>query len=324
MTELRRVLLVFVDGVGIGPADPRRNPFLSARISTLRRLAGGLPVAPPDGPPPPGPAGGVVPLDARLGVAGTPASGTGHVAVLTGRDAPALHGGHFGPWVPVALRPLVQEESLLRRARARGLEVRFANAYPRELARGAPPRFETGMTLAARGAGLLDRHAEHLRRGEAVASQIVHEVWQAHLARAGEGRGEPPLPPVTPEAAGERLARLAAGAHLTLFAHYETDRAGHRGGMEGARRALERLDRFLAGVVDALPPDALLAVVSDHGNLEDVKAGHTTNPALGLLHGPGARPLLERMERITDVAGGLLESLEGVSATAGERGSGMD
>jgi bisphosphoglycerate-independent phosphoglycerate mutase (AlkP superfamily) len=34
--------------------------------------------------------------------------------------------------------------------------------------------------------------------------------------------------------------------------------------------------------------DTLLLIASDHGNLEDVRTGHTRNPALGIARGPGA------------------------------------
>ena len=45
-------------------------------------------------------------LDATLGVPGLPQSGTGHVALLAGVNAPALHGRHQPHFPPVALRPL--------------------------------------------------------------------------------------------------------------------------------------------------------------------------------------------------------------------------
>lgn len=37
----RRVLLIFLDGVGIGVKDPRRNPFFDARPPFLMDLLGG-------------------------------------------------------------------------------------------------------------------------------------------------------------------------------------------------------------------------------------------------------------------------------------------
>ena len=97
----------------------------------------------------------------------------------------------------------------------------------------------------------MTRGVEELASGEAVASEITNGGWRSRL-------GHTNLPRVTPEEAGENLGRLAGGAHLTYFAHYSTDHAGHRGGMAGAIRALERVDRFLDGVLRAVPEDTAL------------------------------------------------------------------
>ena len=151
-----RVLFLFLDGVGIGAADPTANPFLAAgeRISTLTALMGGrIPTL--DEPSARGPDGSAFPLDATLDMEGTPQSGTGQTALLTGESAAELFGGHFGPWAPVALRPLVEERSVLRAARDRGLRVAFANAYPRGWPGPGRERRVAAVPLAARGAGVL-------------------------------------------------------------------------------------------------------------------------------------------------------------------------
>jgi len=229
--------------------------------------------------------GGAFPLEATLDVEGTPQSGTGQVALLTGASAAELHGRHFGPWTPVSLRPLVEERSVLRRASAGGRTVAFANAYPRDWPGPAGGRRLAGPPLAARGAGVLDRHQEALAAGTAVASEILNEGWRRHL-------GLPELPRITAEEAGRNLARIAASADLTLFAHYATDTAGHAQDIDAATSALERVDAFLRGVLEAMTADTMLLVASDHGNLEDVRTGHTRNPALGLARGPGAERAL--------------------------------
>jgi hypothetical protein len=189
----------------------------------------------------------------------------------------------------------VEERSILHAARDAGRTVVFANAYPR----GWPgPRGSlrvAGPPLAARGAGLLDRHEEALAEGRAVSSEMVNEAWRAHLGHLG-------LPRITEEEAGRNLGRIAAGADLTLWAHYATDTAGHRGGMKGGVVALERLDRFLGGVLQTLPEDTTLLFASDHGNLDDVSGGHTRNPALGVAAGPGMHALADGTVSLTDVA----------------------
>lgn len=244
----------------------------------------------------------VLPLDAGLDVPGIPQSGTGQAALLTGSNAAELNGGHFGPWTPTGLRPLVEERSVLRRVVEGGGRAAFANAYPRGWPGPRGSRRVAGPPLAARGAGLLNRHEESLGEGDAVSSEIVNHAWKTHL-----GHGW--LPDVTPAEAGANLARIAGNHHLTLFAHYSTDTAGHRGGMAGAIEALERVDRFLRGLLDTLDPSVLLLVTSDHGNIEDVRSGHTRNPALGLVAGDAAEDAFQ-LRDLRDVTPFVLNFLE--------------
>jgi len=302
VTSERRLLMIFLDGVGIGEEDAEANPFARAVLPTLHELLGrSLPWL--HRPVVRAPGAVALPLDATLGVDGIPQSGTGQAALLTGANAPRLFGRHFGPWTPVRLRPLVEERSLLRRARDGGRKVVFANAYPRGWPGAVGSRRVAGPPLAARGAGVLDRHEEALRAGRAVSSEIVNDLWRRHL-------GDDSVPIVTEEDAGRRLAGIAAEADLTLYAHYATDTAGHRGGMAGAVAALERVDRFLAGVLEALPPSCTLLLVSDHGNIEDVRTGHTRNPALGVAAGGGTRDLTAGLRTIADVSAAVLRHLQ--------------
>ena len=299
-----RVLLVFLDGVGIGPADPARNAFACADLPVLRRLLGGrVPVADDLD------ASGrivtsdaiLVAADATLGVAGVPQSGTGQTSLLTGRNAAAEYGRHFGPWVPTGLREMLGEHNLLTRAVRAGARAVFANANP--VAAEADPRIfrrPAAPPLAARAAGVALLGLPELYAGHAVASSITNERWRAHTGDA--------LPDVTAAGAGARLARIAGGAEVTLFAHYDTDYAGHRGALEGAVAALERVDAFLGGLVAALPADALLVVSSDHGNVEDATGGHTLNPVPVLAVGPG-RGEMAGVGDISGVAPVLLDLL---------------
>ena len=289
------VVLVFLDGVGIGPPDPAVNPFVRARLPMLSGLLGGIPTL--DRPRLGGARAQGFPLDANLDVDGVPQSGTGQTTLLTGVNATQRFGRHFGPWIPVALRPLVEEQSVLRRGLDAGLAVAFANAYPRDWPGGrrrlaAPP-------LAARAAGLLDRHEELLSRGEAVASEILNTGWRVHL-------GHEHLPEISAAQAGRTLAGIAGVHRLIFYAHYATDIAGHRDGMHEAVATLERVDAFLGGYLESAAADATLLIASDHGNIEDVTVGHTRNPALGVLIGAHAAQRAGELGSIADVADALL------------------
>ncbi|HEX8392959.1 MAG TPA: alkaline phosphatase family protein [Longimicrobium sp.] len=303
MTPPRRALLVFVDGVGIGEGDPEHNPFAAAPLPGITGLLGGRrPVREQlDGD------GRIVSdravlvaADATMEVEGTPQSGTGQTALLTGRNAAAEYGRHFGPWVPTDLRPMLARENLLRRAADAGRSTAFANAYP--LAGGDPRIFRrpAAPPLVAQSVGALVRGAAELFAGDAVASSITHERWTEHLGAE--------VPQVTAEDAARTLARIAGEAELTLFAHYDTDYSGHRGGLDAGLAAVGKLDRFLGALAEALPPDLLLVVSSDHGNLEDARGGHTRNRVPVLAMGPG-REAFAGVRAITDVAPAILNAL---------------
>lgn len=178
----------------------------------------------------------------------------------------------------MALRPLVENESFLKRAVEGGASVAFANAYPRDWPGPRGGRAIAGPPLAAKGVGLLNRHEEHLATGEAVSSGLTNGGWRKFL-------GHDDVPEIDLEGAGRNLGSIAARHDLTLFAHYDTDTAGHAQDRAQAVAALERVDRFLGGVLETAGDQSIL-IVSDHGNIEDVRTGHTRNPALGVLwHG---------------------------------------
>ena len=177
-----RALLVFLDGVGLGAADPERNPFAAVRLPQLERLLGGRRAVADDL----DAAGRIVSAeavlvaaDATLGVDGTPQSGTGQTTLLTGRNGAAEYGRHFGPWVPTGLRDLLAAENLLVRARRAGAAAAFANAYPLGAVQADARIFRrpAAPPLAARAAEALTRGLDQLAAGEAVASSITNERW---------------------------------------------------------------------------------------------------------------------------------------------------
>jgi len=146
------------------------------------------------------------------------------------------------------------------------------------------------------------RHTAALRTGDAIASEITNEAWRTRLGRTD-------LPHLTARDAGRNLVRIAGAHDLTLFAHYGTDYAGHLRSMDAAVAAVERVDAFLAGIVDSMPDDVLLVVASDHGNIEDVRQGHTTNPALGLVVGKGHAQIGGEWSSLVDVVPSILRVL---------------
>ena len=273
-----RVLFVFLDGVGIGAADPRVNPFFSSRLPTFLDTLGNIPSL--DAARSSGPVGSSFPLEATLGVEGLPQSGTGQYALLTGDNGAVRIGRHLGPWTPTALRPSLLASNLLTRAIDAGHSVGFANAHPPGYRQSRWYKRPAPIPLAADEAGLMERGVEELMRGEGLASDLDNGRMQ--------GVVEEELPAIGVVDAGANLARITRSHDLTLFAHYGTDVAGHRGGRAAAQQALERVDGFLKGILAERDPDLNVLIASDHGNIESVEAGHTRNPALGIWFGAPA------------------------------------
>ncbi|MFN3596054.1 MAG: peptidase [Rubricoccaceae bacterium] len=298
-----RALFVFLDGVGLGPADA--NPLADTRLRAFAALAGGHPwtaaapaLARPDHV--------FRPLDATLGVAGLPQSGTGQAALFTGHNAPALHGAHYGPFPPTTVRPLVAAQSLFAQLAAGGAPadaLAFANAYPERFFDAARARNRwTTTTLAARGAGVRLRTAADLARHDALAADLSGAEWRAHL--------DPDHEPIAEAEAARRLARLAGSHRLTLFEYFLTDKAGHAQDAALATRLLGALDAFFGALLAALDLSRVLLVVcSDHGNLEDLSTrSHTRNPVPLVARGAGAGAFAHA-RALTDVTPRLVKLL---------------
>jgi hypothetical protein len=165
-----------------------------------------------------------------------------------------------------------------------------------------PLPLRAAITLAALGAGVLNRHEADIISGRAVASEITHDFW-----REASGRTE--IPDIEPVQAGRNLSGIANSHDLTLFAHYATDTAGHRKDLAAGIAAWQLVDEFIGGVVSDLNDDVLLIIASDHGNLEDARTQHTRNPALCIVTGPGHQALAGRLFALTDVTPELLRLL---------------
>jgi 2,3-bisphosphoglycerate-independent phosphoglycerate mutase len=261
-----------------------------------------------------GPAGRLTAIDPRLDTEGRPQSGTGQTALLTGVNAAARIGRHFGPWAPTDLRPLLRQESLFAKAKRLGESVAFANAYPsgHMSPGGRGVRRPGPFPLAADAADLLTRAESEVRNHAALVSSITTDGWRQYV--------DPLAPRIEAPRAGRLLAAIARDHRLTVFAHYDTDLAGHKRDMPLGKAAIERVDEFLGGILTDLPADFLLLMTSDHGNLEDATTGHTRNDVPLLAVGAGSALATDRIRSIQDVTPVILDLL-GSPGRLPEKGS---
>jgi 2,3-bisphosphoglycerate-independent phosphoglycerate mutase len=292
------IIFLFIDGIGLGsPGD--ENPFSRENLPGFSRLTGGQQLT-----------AGFVRIaepahlfhaaDAKLGIDGLPQSGTGQATLFSGINAAVILGKHFGPYPHSGIRFLLEKQSLFHQMNEKGKTSHFMNAYPDIFFERAGSRNRWSCTtLMARSAGNTLNRLQDVVNGEAVTAEIMQDVWRSQLGLD--------VPEITPADAAMRLVRKADEYDLVLYEYYLTDKAGHSMDSGMAKWALERLDSFVVGILDALDSsEHTLLLTSDHGNLEDIRIKtHTMNdvPVIAIGKHAGA---FASVQSLTDITPALL------------------
>lgn len=274
----KRIMMVFVDGLGIGKNNPEINPLVLFKFDFFNFL-GSVPTlrnskifsehfS-------------VVPVNATMGVEGLPQSGTGQTAIFCGFNASKFIGKHFGPYPYSTLKPLIQEKNIFIELERRKLKTYFSNAYPERffeyLRNGRRALSVTTFSYLAAGKKLNDFNK--VLNKKAVTAEITNQIWNSKLGYN--------LQEISPEKAGKRFHEISREYNFNLFEYYLTDYAGHSQDFTYAFEVLDNLSKFLTGVIDSMNfSEETLIIISDHGNIEDLSVkGHTRNPALGVFVG---------------------------------------
>jgi hypothetical protein len=284
------VLLIFVDGVGIGTRGPH-NPLDGIEAEFFAHFKDEEPRLPFDG--------RMAVTDARLGVDGLPQSATGQTAILTGVNAASLIGRHLHGYPSPRLKQALSERSIYKQLLDNGRSVTFANAYTQRYF-DARPRFVSATTVAAESAGVRLRTLEDLDRGEAV----FHDFTNYSLIGMGHA-----VKSRTPEEAGKRLASLAAAHDFTLYEHFITDRLGHLQNRDWSRAHVALLSRFVKAALQWSDlKKQTVVITSDHGNIEDLSSrSHTLNPVATLAFGAATKVITSKVRSLTDITPAIVE-----------------
>ncbi len=297
------ILLLFLDGVGIGKKDYDWNPFFKYGFRTFTHLFGTIPHLENHSL-----SNGKVYLsgiDASLGVEGLPQSGTGQTSIFCGVKAPQIINQHFGPFPYSTLIPIIQEQNIFKYFLDREEKVTFANAYPQvffDYINSGKKRLSV-TTLSCNLNGMRLNGYDDVVKGEALTAEITNARWNTKLGYA--------LPIISAKQAAENLLKISYKNSFTAFEYFLTDHLGHGRYDEDTEETLKVLDEFLLTIFTQLNEEKLSIVLcSDHGNFEDLSVKtHTQNPSLLITAGPKAKKISESISDLSDIKHAIIKNL---------------
>jgi 2,3-bisphosphoglycerate-independent phosphoglycerate mutase len=299
------VLLIFLDGIGLGEDDATTNPFAVANTPTLHTLAGNqrwlrsTPRTESE-------RAVFLPTDACFGVAGRPQSASGQAVILTGRNVPAEIGEHFGPKPNPAIRSILAETNLFKTLTSAGKTASLLDAFPPQFFAGinSGKRLRSSIQQAAYEGDVALLGVDDYDAGRAMSADWTGQAWRDYL-------GYPHAPVYTPAEAGAKLADLARAFDFTLVSTWITDEVGHRGPFERGVALLELFDSVMAGLLATWQDeDGLIIITSDHGNMEDLSVRyHTENEVPTVVIGAGRERFAEGFRSLIDITPHILKVL---------------
>lgn len=303
MKNAEHVILLFLDGVGIGREDPGVNPFFRANLPNMKKIFG--PAIPSKKKSrASSERASFVPIKATLGVKGLPQSGTGQSALLTGVNCSKFIGKHFGPHLYSTLKPVVEAKNIFVRLKSAGHKCCYVNAFPKQyfdyISRNSR---DAAISFAWRSSGEPLNGIEELKNRAALSADITNEKWKE--------LGYPELPPIGLDEAASRLIRIAGKCDFVLFEYFQTDHAGHSQSMEQSVKVLELIDAFIGEVYELLDREKMLFLAtSDHGNIEDISVrSHTRNRVPLWAFGAGHSKFVKDLKLLTDITPAIVRLL---------------
>ena len=292
--------IFFLDGVGLGSADAKINPFVQAHMPNLAQALGcddwylcekGIVTSD---------RATIVPTDATLSMPGKPQSATGQATILSGRNVPLLVGEHYGPKPNGAVTNVIREGTLFSEVYNAGRSAALLTPYPQGYfdAINSGKRLYSAVPQAVTDAGWPLFTYDDLKAGRAVSPGFTNEGWRDLL-------GYSEIEIFSLHEAGRRIAAIARGYDFSFFEHWPSDRSGHRGSLAEAIGHLERIDEVVGGLLaEWWDEHGVLIITSDHGNIEEKDhRQHTRNPVPTIIVGADHHMLAQQIENLADIAG---------------------
>lgn len=287
----KHIIVIFIDGIGVGESNADFNPCCHSRSGIFLPDTKVLPFN-----------GQKFALDASLDMPGLPQSATGQTSIYTGFNAAKYIGRHLFGYPNKPLRELLQKRSLFIKLSSLGYQCKFLNAF-RPIFFTTPELFKnksmSATTEMNRAAHLPFLNFADLKKRRA----LYHEYTNKTLIELGFD-----VPYTTPEEAATVIVEESQGCDLLLYEYFLTDYAGHAQNISLAIEEIHKIEKLIYALLSLLDlNDTFLMIISDHGNVEDLRTkSHTHNPAFMALWGSDRNRTLHT---ILDIYPFLIDSL---------------
>lgn len=289
-----KVLLFFIDGLGIGERDESNPLSQIAGVEPLAHFVNEISDVIYDGV--------LIPTDPRLGIEGRPQSASGQTTILTGINAPQFLGYHKQGFPNQVLREVIAGHSIFLQLKNLKIEPNvFANAYTPKFFTETP-RWKSATTCAMEAANATFRKLPDLFGRQA----LFHDFTNRHLIELGFD-----APVFSPSDAGEILAELVAVHRFTLYEYFITDKIGHAQSFEKAAEYLPLLAEFARETLQKIDLETTTVILtSDHGNIENLAVRtHTLNDVPTVVWGRKRLEIAGRIKDLSDITPRIISLL---------------
>jgi hypothetical protein len=298
------IFYVFLDGIGFGENRTDTNPFSRFSKSVFQPLGGKAPSELRIS---------YLETDAKMGVQGLPQSATGQTALWTGFLAPKILGRHLSGFPSFTLKKIIAKHSMVKVLNQNGVTTDLLNCYTPAFYKklGEYPKHISASTLVQMASDRPLKSLDDLRNGRGLYMDITHEFLKK-INFDNIDESDPVLDFRDPYKLGYSIPHLFNSYGVCLYEYFLTDKIGHDQNWQMAEKAIDNLENFLTGFLDAMNPEIdTLIVTSDHGNLEDLSSStHTVNSVPTMIAGKWRKELEGKIHHLADIPPSIYQVLD--------------
>ncbi len=309
----RKLILIFIDGIGIGENN-KNNPFFlekSLYFSHFKNeFKNGIKIFKKNN-------FIVFSLNPSLDINGIPQSATGQSSIFTGINTAKILNQHLTGFPNRELRRIVMKNNLLLKLKQRGLRVKFINSYPLfadELSKGYLKIDSSGyFILKNKNNESLTKFLKKISVTTLLALSIkqkfyglsdlinkrtiYHDFTNNFLISKGIN-----IPQFTPDIAGEILVKNLTYYDVILYEYFLTDKIGHKPSTDNAITTVKNLDKFVNSIINLVNLKKTdIFIFSDHGNFEDLSIRTHTKNNVPFIHIGESINFRHKINNITDI-----------------------